>query len=426
MRELGGALWAFDGEADGGADLVELITELERLKGQAEGAQVAAAVALDADQRAQQAAAGVPAERRGQGVGLQVALARRESHHRGTRHLGLARALTAELPQTLKALRAGRISEWRATLVARETACLTREAREQVDRTISDAVLEQSGERELVAELRRLSYRLEPESVVARRRRAESERSVSLRPAPDTMTYLTALLPVADGVAALAALTSAAATLRSEGDARSRGQVMADLLVTRLLGQDDGARPQVPVTVNVVMSDQALLGGVDDAAEVDGFGPVPGELARALVTAAPEEQVAIRRLYARPADGALVAMESRSRSFPSALARFIRLRDRICRTPWCNAPVRHADHVIEVHRGGRTIVINGQGLCEACNYAKQALGWRQRPGNGPPGRHTVDIVTPTGTRYRSTSPPAPTPAVHSRLELALERYLHAA
>ncbi len=32
------------------------------------------------------------------------------------------------------------------------------------------------------------------------------------------MAYLTALLPVADGVAALAALTSTAATLRSEGD----------------------------------------------------------------------------------------------------------------------------------------------------------------------------------------------------------------
>lgn len=426
VRELGGALVAYDGQADGGTDLAELITELERLKCRAEGAQVVATVALDADQRAQQASAGVPAERQGQGVGLQVALARRESHHRGARHLGLARALTAELPHTLKALRDGRISEWRATLVARETAFLTREVREQVDRTIGESVLEQAGEHQLVAELRRLSDRLEPESVAARRRRAESERSVSLRPAPDTMAYLTALLPVADGVAALSALATAAATLRSHGDTRSRGQVMADLLVTRLLGQDDGARPQVPVTVNLVMSDQGLLGDRDDAAEVDGFGPVPRSVARALVGAAPDEQAAIRRLYARPADGALVAMESRSRSFPTALARFIRLRDRTCRTPWCNAPVRHIDHVEPVADGGSTAAANGQGLCEACNYAKQALGWRQRASTGPPGRHTVDIRTPTGTRYRSTVPPAPIPAVHSRLELTLERYLLAA
>ncbi len=426
VRELGAALAAYDGRGDGGTQLVELITELERLKCQAEGAQVAAAVALDADQRAAQAAAGVPADRQGQGVGLQVALARRESHHRGARHLGLARVLTTELPRTLGALRDGRISEWRATLVARETACLTREAREQVDRTLSDAVLEQAGERELVAELRRRSYRLEPESVVARRRRAESERSVSLRPAPDTMTYLTALLPVADGVAALAALTSAAATLRSEGDPRSRGQVMADLLVTRLLGQDDGARPQVPITVNVVISDDVLLGERHDAAEVDGYGPVPGSVARALVGAAPDEQAAIRRLYARPSDGALVALESPSRCFPEALARLIRLRDRTCRTPWCDAQIRHTDHVVGVQFGGATAAINGQGLCEACNYAKQAIGWRQRPVAGPPGRHRVDITTPTGTRHRSTAPPAPQPAVHSRLELSLERYLHAA
>ena len=426
VRELGDALAAYDGLGATGAELVELITELERLKGRAEGAQVAAAVALDADQRAEQAAAGVPAARRGQGVGLQVALARRESHHRGARHLGLAKVLTTELPRTLEALRHGRISEWRATLVARETACLTREARAHVDRVLGGDVLERAGERELVAELRRLAYTLEPESVVARRRRAESERSVSLRPAPDTMAYLTALLPVADGVAALAALTSTAATLRSEGDPRSRGQVMADLLVTRLLGQDDGARPQVPITVNVVVSDEVLLGPVEGPAEVDGFGPVPASLVRELVDAAPAEQAAVRRLYARPADAALVAMDSRSRCFPRALARVIRLRDRTCRTPWCNAPVRHVDHVQPAGSGGPTSAVNGQGLCEACNYAKQALGWWQRAAIGPPGRHTVDIITPTGARHRSTAPPLPRPAVLSRLELSLERYLHAA
>ncbi|MGN6610919.1 MAG: HNH endonuclease, partial [Angustibacter sp.] len=160
VRALGAALTTYAGDGDTGAELVDLITELERLKCQAEGAQVAATAALDVEQRAEQATAGVPAERRGQGVGLQVALARRESHHRGTRHLGLARALTTELPRTLKALRDGRTSEWRATLVARETACLTREARAAVDRALSDDVLERSGERELVAQLRRLSYRL--------------------------------------------------------------------------------------------------------------------------------------------------------------------------------------------------------------------------------------------------------------------------
>ncbi|HEX3003870.1 MAG TPA: HNH endonuclease signature motif containing protein, partial [Angustibacter sp.] len=102
------------------------------------------------------------------------------------------------------------------------------------------------------------------------------------------------------------------------------------------------------------------------------------------------------------------------------------LRDRTCRTPWCDAPIRHTDHIEPVEAGGATTALNGQGLCEACNYAKQALGWRQRAATGPPGRHTVDIITPTGARHRSTAPPLPRPAAHSRLELTLERYLRAA
>ena len=49
----------------------------------------------------------------GRGVAAQVALARRESPHRGQQHLGLARVLTREMPHTLAAFREGRVSEWR-------------------------------------------------------------------------------------------------------------------------------------------------------------------------------------------------------------------------------------------------------------------------------------------------------------------------
>lgn len=449
VRALGEALAGFDGDQDDAADLIALVAALEDLKCRAEGAQVVATAAFDAAQRAEQAAAGVSVERQGQGVGLQVALARLESHHRGQRHLGLARTLVGELPCTLQALRAGRISEWRATLVARETACLSREHRAEADQRLGDDDgLHAWGERELLGELRRIAYRLDAESVVSRRRHAESERTVSLRPAPDTMTYLTALLPVAEGVGAYAALTQAADTARADGDERSRGQVMADLLVTRVLRQPDGGRPQIPVTVNVVVSDQVLLGDsdTDGPAEVDGYGPVPGSLARDLATAGPEVAVAIRRLYARPAEGGLVAMDSRARCFPAGLAELIRLRDRTCRTPWCDAPIRHTDHVRPVSDAGFTTAANGQGLCEACNYAKQAPGWTQQVVDGL--RHEVITATPTGETYRSAVPPCPRPAAvtesppdrrfelsqrcdlsrhgGSPLEMALARHLHAA
>ncbi len=414
-RALGAALAGFDGRGGAAGDLVALVAVLEELKCRAEGAQVMASTALDVAQRAEQRATGVPAERQGQGVGLQVALARRESHHRGRQHLGLARTLVSELPCTLQALRAGRISEWRATLVARETACLSREHRAEVDRRLGAAdVLHVAGERELVAELRRMAYRLDAESVVSRRRRAESDRGVWLRPAPDTMTYLTALLPVVDGVGVFAALTRAADASRAGGDQRSRGQVMADLLVTRGLGRPDGGRPQVPVTVNVVVSDQVLLGGptTDGAAEVHGYGPVPGSLVRELAAAGHDALVALRRLYAAPAEGALVAMDSRARCFPAGLGELVALRDRTCRTPWCDAPIRHIDHVVPVAGAGSTVAANAQGLCEACNHAKQAAGWVHEVVPGP--RHEVVTTTPTGERHRSRAPACPRPSVVTR------------
>ena len=54
--------------------------------------------------------------------------------------------------------------------------------------------------------MKKLAARLDAASVAKRRRRAESERRVTVRPAPDVMTYVTALLPVAQGVAVYAAL----------------------------------------------------------------------------------------------------------------------------------------------------------------------------------------------------------------------------
>jgi hypothetical protein len=124
----------------------------------------------------------------------------------------------------------------------------------------------------------------------------------------------------------------------------------------------------------------------------------------------------LRRLYTAPGTGELTAMDSRARFFPPGLRRFIQVRDHTCRTPYCDAPIRHHDHVVPWHRGGTTSHSNGAGLCEACNHTKEAPGWRAEPFPGPsdarPGeavraRHTIEIRTPTGHSYRSTAPPLP-------------------
>lgn len=110
-----------------------------------------------------------------------------------------------------------------------------------------------------------------------------------------------------------------------------------------------------------------------------------------------------RRLYASPTTGSLTQMESTRRAVPSGLARFLRTRDRLCRTPWCGAPIRHLDHVVPVTADGATTEANVQGLCEACNYTKQAVGWTARPGPDGAGE-LVTIQTPTGHSYVSRPP----------------------
>jgi len=388
--------------------LVDRIRALEDTKARLCAEQAELTVRLDAAVRARHEQARVPAARRGRDVAGLVGYARRESPAKGSRLLGLAHAL-AEQPHTLAAMKAGVLSEWRATLISRETACLSRDDRALVDAQISAPGPDGSyrfdgwGDQRLSAEVQKAVYAVDPQAVVNRRAKAEAERRVSMRPAPDTMAQLSALLPATQGVAVWATLTRVADQARSAGDPRSRGQVMADTLVERITGQQRAAA--VPVTINVVISDQALLGGDRQPAWLQGYGPVPAD------TITPDMFTALRRLYANPATGALVAMESVAREFPAGLARFIDLRDRTCRTPYCDAPIRHHDHAAAHAVGGPTTAGNGQGLCEQCNHTKQAPGWRSRPATGPPGqRHTIETTLPTGHQTRSTAPALPTPA----------------
>jgi len=153
------------------------------------------------------------------------------------------------------------------------------------------------------------------------------------------------------------------------------------------------------------MTDRALFSDSDDPAHLDGYGPIPADLARELVAHAVGngDQVWLRRLYTHPGTGELVAMDSRQRRFRDGLAQLIRLRDQNCRTPWCDAPIRQSDHAEEAQGGGSTSQSNGQGLCQACNLAKQAAGWRASPVSESLG-HEVETTTPTGHRYRSRAP----------------------
>ncbi len=400
------------------ADRIDVIGALENLKSACAAAQAKVTADLDRSRRAERAEQGVPKAKRSIGIAAEVGLARRESPNKGGRDLGFARALVYEMPYTLALLERGLLSEWRATILVRETACLTVEDRRAIDRELcSDpATLAGMGDTAINAAARAAAARMDAEAMVRRAAKAVGDRRVTSRPAPDTMAYVTALLPVKQGVAVHATLMRDAASLVATGDERTKSQIMADLLVERVTGVS--AATAIPVAVNVVLSDEALFGGGTEPADVQGYGPIPAGVARQWVHDA-DASVQLRRLYANPDTGALTATESKSRWFPAGMTRMTRFRDRTCRTSWCDAPIRHSDHIESHDRGGETTFENAAGLCEACNYAKEGAGWTAEPEPREPGQlHSFIVTTPTGHRHRSTAPPLPMPVPHHGIEIS--------
>ncbi|MGV0812988.1 DUF222 domain-containing protein [Mycolicibacterium boenickei] len=389
----------------GEAALRDRIAELERLKAAAAAGQARATAALDSARRAGEAAAGVAPSRRGRGLGSEIGLARMDSPAHGNRHLADARILVRDMPHTLSALAAGVLTEARARLIVREAACLSPVDRRRLDEQLcaDHANLIGLGDTRLTGDAKTIAYQLDPQAVIDRATRAPEDRTVTFRPAPDNMAFVTVLLPATDAVSVRATLTDAADRC---ADGRNRGQVMADTVVSRVTGRD--ATTPVPVAVNLVLSDQSLIAGSTQPAHLQDYGPIPASLARKLIDDAVADDnswATLRRLFAAPDTGALVAMESRSRRFPKGLARFIALRDQTCRTPYCNAPIRHIDHITPHHHDGPTSAANGEGLCEQCNYTKEHPGWRVVTTTDASGRHTTEHITPTGAVYRSTAPP---------------------
>jgi 5-methylcytosine-specific restriction endonuclease McrA len=346
-------------------------------------------------------------------------------HHCRTR-VSLARTTPGVLPQCLEQVRHGEASEGHLRVVLRETIVLEPDDQTRMDSDLAPLLPGQTVKQTQAAALKRATE-LDAATMVERAERAAQNTHVSVRPAPDCMSRLSALLPLKDGVAIDVALTRHAQRLKATGDQRSLGQLKAALLVQWVrdgagradqthttwnptptpgtataagteAGQDTSTTchhgPQVEVLITI--TDLALIGHTDTPAHVDGHGAVPAGLARQIITeAANENRASLRRLWTSPKHGTLTQMESTSRIFPKGLARYIRARDQICRTPYCAAPIRHIDHIHPHAAGGPTTATNGQGLCAACNQAKEHT--RIRPAPPPQLPHeTPETLTPVG------------------------------
>src|SRR5690625_599591 len=216
----------------------------------------------------------------------------------------------------------------------------------------------------------------------------------------DALTKLTDKRLTAKAKTAKAAKTNGEAMgeAKDETASLSRDQTMADIFVELLTGQTtaDG----VTAEVVVVMDDTTLFGENELPAWIPGHGPLPAGMVKDWL-ADPAAETFLRRMYTRPSDGQLVALESRRRRFPKGIANMLLLRDDTCATPGCNSPIEDADHRQPWAAGGPTSWANATGLCKRCNQRKENRGWRYTG--------TVDeltVITPTGHRYTvDTRPP---------------------
>lgn len=386
-------------EPDDPSALIAAAAEAEQITAAASAAQMRASVSHRRLTVERQRAQGVRREQLGRGAADEIALARRISPARASRELATARVLVESLPRTMALLAAGEVSAWAADEVARAALTLDDADRDRLDEDLAPRLTEVTARRAGVL-ARARAGELDQQAALRRMRHEVSQRHVSVRPISDTMVRISATVPTAQGVAMLKTLDTAATVARAAGDPRTRGQVMADEMFSRTTGLS--RIEDADVEIQLLMTDAALLAADQDSATLEGQ-PIPASIARALALGdgASDARRWIRRLYTDPVTGQLSGADARRRLFTGQARRFVTLRDQHCRTPWCEAPIRHLDHVERHADGGPTTVDNAAGRCERCNYVREMPGWSAAMDSG----RTLRIITPSGRTYTSDPPP---------------------
>jgi hypothetical protein len=278
----------------------------------------------------------------------ELAAALRISEREAGRLAAESETLVSELPTTLEALRAGRISYRHASVLVDQAWSLPPEARESFA-----AALVPHAETLGVGPFARLARRRReaehPESQETRRRSAFERRSVAVEPARDGMAWLTAYLPAEQAIAIDDRLDRIAAAMRSPDEQRLFTQLRADAFADILLGCDTGAvgdatshtgpgrgiRAQILVTVPVL----TLLGASNEPAQLEGYGPIDAETARRLAGGSS----GFTRILTHPETGAVLSIGRDRYAVPTELRRALRFRDDTCRMVGCGRRAASCD-----------------------------------------------------------------------------------
>ena len=346
----------------------------------------------------------------------EVSMLTRRSPASASRSLAARRRLVADMPVMLSALADSQVTTEDAYRTARSFAPLTPAQRREADRLLGERLpyLDGAGSEEWSDACAAAISLADPDGEARRHQHAKRDRHVTVRRGEHGMATVTAHVTALDAALIRKRLSLEAERLRAAGDRRGHQAIQADTFVDTLIGRSESMEP-VTLDIGVIITDHVLLDpGTGDLAQIEGYGTVPAEAVREslrdqldaiagtdedpLGPEGPALRAVLRKLYEHPTVEELVAVESRARAFPPALARFIRLRDRTCRGPHCSAPIRHIDHIRPHCAGGPTCLDNGQGACAFCNDKEQQLASVERVGDPAADGHVVKWTTRLGTR----------------------------
>jgi hypothetical protein len=374
-----------------GAARIDAIVALERLNRETQAEMVAQIAALH-DDRAEDMGIG-----RGDptlSVIGEVAMARNIGPSAAGTQVGLALGLK-RLPLVAELFADGTIPQAVAQAVVNESVCLAVDDSVVFDGEIAPRLPGLTAKKAAKA-ARREVVRIDVEAARTRAERNRADQRVSVFPDTDGVAILQVRGAAEQILAAHNALDSWARGLRSAGDERTIGQIMAQTLVERVTGVAHA--DAIDVEIQLVMDAPTMLGRDGEPVDLVGYGPISPDVSDDLIAHAPNPS--IRRLLTDPIDGTLLVREPRRRRFDSPTRRHIRARDRICRMPGCDARIRDDDHIHDHVLGGLTTAGNGQGLCKQSHLIKSLPGWKVTA----EGKTTI-WQTPTGHTYRSDPPP---------------------
>ena len=323
-----------------------------------------------------------------------------------------ATELVTRLPATLSMLGRGEIPVRHASRLAEAVISLPDEVAAQVEaRVLPRAAGQTIGQ--FTAAVRRAVLALDPRDQQQKVEDAVAERRVCFTPQDDGTTELWASLPAAGAAALQARLRRAAQKAKQLRDGRTADQRQADALIDLALG--DPCEPastsgqQLKPRINVIVALSTLLGLDNQPGELDGHGPIPAAIARALAF----DPTGTWRRLLTDQTGQVVDAGRTVYKPPAPLERLIQTRDVTCRFPTCRrAAVRsEIDHIIAWLDNGPTDRENLHALCPRHHHLKHESGWTvQRLPDGTtrwrsPTGHTYDKPPDELPRDTTTDPP---------------------